>query len=252
MSQILCTICRQSDTCDKFLAQLCGHVFCDTCTFHFSNRERKCPLCRREWGSIAPFRIYLTFPDPEKSLSILHHLGDIDENSPAILVEKASGVVKRFAEDPDVPVAHDSAMLLLDAARRLEERVTPLATKLDVLQHENEALCHRVQVLEAQLKSKDVLAADLERLNQTVMEREVTITVIRDDLSHEKQKRQSERNANRRLTRSLRKKQEEITVKEKEIDGLKSELVERDKEVSKMFSATPDDTDMDGIGRSWV
>lgn len=58
---------------------------------------------------------------------------------------------------------------------------------------------------------------------------------IRDELTHEKQKRNSEQETNRRLTRSLRKKQEEIKTKEKEIEGLRSEIQERDKRVSIKF-----------------
>jgi hypothetical protein len=74
------------------------------------------------------------------------------------------------------------------------------------------------------------------------MEREVTMTAIRNGLTHEKQKRQSEQDANRRLTRSLRKKLEEITTKEKTIDSLKSEIQERDKQVCQLFITTHDGT----------
>ncbi|KAF5349594.1 hypothetical protein D9756_008925 [Leucocoprinus leucothites] len=236
MSELLCTICHQSNTYDKFLAQHCGHVFCGDCTTQISRRERKCPTCRREWGSRSPFRLYLNFPDPDKSTRVFHHLESIDKDSSAILVEKTSGIIRDLAEDPDIPMTHDAATLLLDAALRLEERVSPLASELGYVRQENEALRQQLKDLNAQLKSKDALVSDLDRLNQTVMEREVAISLVRDELAHEKQKRQSEHDTNRRLTRSLRKKQEEIKTKENEIDSLKSGIVERDKQLGLMKS----------------
>lgn len=72
-------------------------------------------------------------------------------------------------------------------------------------------------------------------MNRTIMERDMNLISIRDELTHEKQKRNSEQETNRRLTRSLRKKQEEIKTKEKEIEGLRSEIQERDKRVSIKF-----------------
>lgn len=89
-----------------------------------------------------------------------------------------------------------------------------------------------------ELKSKESLTTEIDRMNRTIMERDMNLISIRDELTHEKQKRNSEQETNRRLTRSLRKKQEEIKTKEKEIEGLRSEIQERDKRVSIKVSIT--------------
>jgi len=88
---------------------------------------------------------------------------------------------------------------------------------------------------DAQLKSKEVfgeaLSASLERLNRTAMAHEATNTTMRNELAHEKQKRQSEQDMSRCLSRSLHKKQEEVKTKEHEILSLKSEIEEHKKQV---------------------
>lgn len=88
---------------------------------------------------------------------------------------------------------------------------------------------------DAQLKSKEVfgeaLTADLERLNRTAMAHEATIITIRNELAHEKQKRQSEQDTSRRLSHSLHKKREEVKTKAHEILSLKSEIEEHKKQV---------------------
>jgi len=86
-----------------------------------------------------------------------------------------------------------------------------------------------------QLKSKEVfgeaLSANLERLNRTAMAHEATIITMRNELAHEKQKRQSEQDTSRRLSRSLHKKQEEVKTKAHEVLSLKSEIEEHKKQV---------------------
>lgn len=109
-------------------------------------------------------------------------------------------------------------------------------SNLECAREENEVLRRQLKTVRSQLKSKEVLTIEIDRLNRTVMEREATITTVRDELAYEKQKRNSEQDTNRRLTRSLRKKQEEIMSKEKEIEGLKAEIQERDKQVRWRFS----------------
>lgn len=118
---------------------------------------------------------------------------------------------------------------------RLEERVTPLVSDLERVREENEVLRQQLKSVHSQLKAKEVLSTEMVKLNKTIMEREVSLTITRDELAHEKQRRNSEQDTNRRLTRSLRKKQEEITTKDKEIERLKSDIQERDKQVLVAF-----------------
>ncbi|KAJ3569997.1 hypothetical protein NP233_g4699 [Leucocoprinus birnbaumii] len=195
------------------------------------SREKRCPTCRREWGFKSPFRLFLSFPDPDKSSRILHHLENIDKDSSPTLVKKTGRIIKDLAENSGNNATNDAAALLLDAALRLEERVAPLVSDIGNVRRENEMLRQQLEGLHGQLKSKDVLATDLDRLKRDIMEREVTISLIRKEVTREKQKRQSEQDTNRRLTRSLRKKQDEIKVKEDEIGGLKAEIAERDKQL---------------------
>jgi len=86
-----------------------GHVFCRDCMVHL-NRERKCPTCRREWESIAPFRLYLNFPESDKFGQILHHLENIDKSSSTFLLERMSGAIQGFVENPENLVSHDSVV----------------------------------------------------------------------------------------------------------------------------------------------
>jgi len=132
MSDLLCTVCHQIASYDKFLAQHCGteklysqhervglliiatcalcvligHVFCQDCTTYLS-RERKCPTCRRKWGSMSPFRLYLNFPE---SSQIIHHLENTDESSSAFPLERMSEVIKDFIADCDNLMSHDTAV----------------------------------------------------------------------------------------------------------------------------------------------
>jgi chromosome segregation ATPase len=110
-----------------------------------------------------------------------------------------------------------------------------MASDLGRIRQENDGFRHQIRNLKEQLKGKDSLAADVDRLNRAVMEREIATSIAYNELAHEKQRRQSEQDTNRRLTRSLRKKQEEIKSKEKEIDDLKAEVLERDKQVPSVF-----------------
>lgn len=117
---------------------------------------------------------------------------------------------------------------LLEAALRLEQRVVPIASELEKSRQENETLHQQLKDTDAQLKSKEVfeeaLTADLERLNRTVL-------TMCNELAYETQKRQSEQNTSRRLSRSLRKKQEEVKTKAQEILSLRSEIEEHEKQV---------------------
>ncbi|KAF9453740.1 hypothetical protein P691DRAFT_813102 [Macrolepiota fuliginosa MF-IS2] len=234
MSELLCTICHQTDSYRRFLIQHCGHVFCEDCISQISTRERRCATCRRDWGSHSPFRIYLNFPDPDKSSRVLHHIESIDQDTPAIFADKAGDIIKGLVNGPNKPIDDDTATALLQAVHRLEERVAPLMSDLEHAREDNEVLRQELKTVNSQLKSKEALTIEIDRLNRTVMEREVAITSMRDELVHEKQKRNSENETNRRLTRSLRKKQEEIGSKEKEIEGLRAEIQERDKQLSLM------------------
>jgi len=74
------------------------------------NREQKCPTCRREWGSTAPFRLYLNFPEPDRFGQILHHLENIDKSSSGFLLERMSGVIKGLVEDPENLMSHDTVV----------------------------------------------------------------------------------------------------------------------------------------------
>ena len=126
MSNLLCTVCHQTASYDKFLAQHCGtanlysawsggltdmigHVFCRDCMIHL-NRERKCPTCRREWGSTAPFRVYLNFPESDRFGQTLHHLENINKSSSAFLLGRMSGVIKGLVENPENIMGHDTAV----------------------------------------------------------------------------------------------------------------------------------------------
>lgn len=229
MSDLLCTVCHQIASYDKFLAQHCGHVFCQDCTTYLS-RERKCPTCRRKWGSMSPFRLYLNFPE---SGQIIHHLENTDESSSAFPLERMSEVIKDFIADCDNLMSHDTAM-------HLEQLVVPIASEFEHTRQENKMLRQKLKDADAQLKSKEVsreaLTVDLERLNQASMTQEVAIITMRNELAHEKQKRQSEQDTSRRLARSLHKRQEEVKTKAHEIISLRSEIEEREKQMCLMKS----------------
>lgn len=80
---------------------LSGHVFCEDCILRL-DKERKCPVCRDEWGSRSPFKIYLNFPDPDKSTRILQHLDSINQDTPAVIVQKTGDIIKGLVGDPKV------------------------------------------------------------------------------------------------------------------------------------------------------
>jgi len=117
----------------------------------------------------------------------------------------------------------------------LEQLVVPIAPEFEHTRQENKMLRQKLKDADAQLKSKEVsreaLTVDLERLNQTSMTQEVAIITMRNELAHEKQKRQSEQDTSRRLARSLHKRQEEVKTKAHEIISLRSEIEEREKQV---------------------
>lgn len=120
---------------------------------------------------------------------------------------------------------------ILDAVHRLEERVICPVSEVERVREENEVLRRQLKTVNSQLKGKDGLSTEIDKLNRTIMEREVSLTMTRDELAHERQKRNLEQDTNRRLTRSLRKKQEEVATKDKDIATLKSEIEDRDKQV---------------------
>lgn len=120
---------------------------------------------------------------------------------------------------------------LLEATERLEKRVIPLFSDLERMRKENSSLREQSAAYQLDIQSKEGLSAQIEEMYHTMAEQNQNILSISEELAHETKKRSSEEKANHRLVRSVRKKQEEIDIKEREIETLRSVVEARDKQV---------------------
>jgi predicted RND superfamily exporter protein len=106
-----------------------------------------------------------------------------------------------------------------------------LFSDLERVRDENLSLRQQLAACQLEIQSREGLAAKIEQMNQAMTDRSQTLLSIADELAREKKKRSSEEKANHRFVHSLRRKQDEIKVKEREIESLRSVIEEHDKQV---------------------
>ncbi|KAF5386641.1 hypothetical protein D9615_002038 [Tricholomella constricta] len=149
--QILCYICQDAFTIDffRFLTD-CGHGFCEKC-LERTSQQRNCPVCRHPKADQEPHRIFLTFAEStagKKPLTVAEGLDMISAETPAISLRRAG---RKIREEAKVAADGRASRDLLDAARRLEDRLYPLLSDLESERAKNASLLEETESLKAKL-----------------------------------------------------------------------------------------------------
>ncbi|KAF8643571.1 hypothetical protein AX16_008959 [Volvariella volvacea WC 439] len=108
-----------------------GHGFCSKCC----PQIRHCSICRQPIKPDDRRHVYITFLDPtltpneQRAQFVKEKLDSIDSGSPITSVEKAGKKIRKVVElDKEGPGSIDPSIAqgLLDAAKSLDERISPL------------------------------------------------------------------------------------------------------------------------------
>ncbi|KAG7086363.1 hypothetical protein E1B28_002323 [Marasmius oreades] len=203
MLLLICDICQEELSIDKFLFQSsCGHGFCTTCTDATKSRET-CPLCRKpKLKNVPPHRVYLT-PSTSRiedhATSLTNSLSILDSGSTPKQFRKVSSKLRTIANSKALGNS-DIAVQLLASAKNMEERLQYIPHQLQLERDEKVALQRkvdlwhaRIQMVESQERQIKCLKATIRESNQNVarLQSEINkLTVCADGLRKEQEKLQ--------------------------------------------------------------
>ncbi|KAL0959764.1 hypothetical protein HGRIS_011454 [Hohenbuehelia grisea] len=140
MVKIECSICFDAFTTDQFRFLRCGHGFCVQCTDHLA-MHNSCVLCKapKRRGDAHPiFASFVLSESEEKAAQVTEGLRKIDANSSSSTVKASVQQLRDFLASNHTK--KDLAQMLSVVADGLEERVSPLCSRVEELSGENEAL----------------------------------------------------------------------------------------------------------------
>ncbi|KAG5639187.1 hypothetical protein H0H81_006091 [Sphagnurus paluster] len=205
--RVKCVVCHGSCTIEDF------RVFTDTC------HNRICPICKTPTEGTTAKRVYLHFTEPAKpKISVVEGLDKIDLNTPAVSISRAAKEIRK------AEIVQDT----LAAAKRLEDRLYPLAEKLQEERQKNTDLLKQNAALKERLaKAEASLSATINLQDE--------LKVAKDDYDNmagvvRKVTRRAEREKERH-DRAVLKLQRELETKDEELQSVKALLEDKDKEI---------------------
>ncbi|TFK32586.1 hypothetical protein BDQ12DRAFT_739277 [Crucibulum laeve] len=230
---VRCDICHDTLSFEKFQFFRCGHGMCNSCIANTHN-DPLCAVCRTPKVGLLeePRHVYPYFEEAPLEDRIKHltdTLNYIQEDSPSTVVETCGRKIRGITECFDQSTLHITE--LLDVAKNLDERLSPLHTNLKRTKHENYSLLTRIDELTSALRRTESLSEEIVRLERNSREERKKLKMMKSTLEKAvaHTKRKEEENANLRAQCGLQ--QTTIQIRDKELAGLQASVQARDNEI---------------------
>ncbi|KAF7323461.1 Proteophosphoglycan ppg4 [Mycena chlorophos] len=197
-TKVHCDICLEKYPLDQFrVLPTCGHGLCVSCTEQTA-AQPTCAICRKPKGRKEPIQAFLTLVDPnplERALNVAEGLGKIGVDAPPESLRKAGGKIRGAKE-------------LLDAARDLDERLSPI-----------------LEESEAQMQ-------EIETLKETIVGMEEKHKKIASAAERRKAALATERTENARFSKMLEEQDQVVAAQDAEMEELRAKLERRDNKIA--------------------
>ncbi|KAJ7063644.1 hypothetical protein C8F01DRAFT_1133791 [Mycena amicta] len=229
-AKVECDVCLERFGLDMFrVLPTCGHGLCIACTAK-THANPNCVICRKPKKGKEPIQIYLTIVDAnplERALSVTENLGKIDGDAAPASLQKAGIKIRQAIRtlQPNDTVARE----LLEAAKNLDERISPTFTELKAV---NANLIEEAQNLREQLKMAQSQAGEIRQLRKSLSEAEQRHKKSAASAERRKAAVETEKDENARLNRVIVQQDSVVAEKEAEVDKLRAKIERRDNRVT--------------------
>ncbi|KAF7294600.1 hypothetical protein MIND_00996600 [Mycena indigotica] len=175
--------------------------------------------------------IYLTLVDPasplERATSVTENLGKINGDTAPASLQKAGAKIRQAAKG--LGASDAVAQELLEAAKNLEERISPLFTEL---KDANTTLLEEVQDLREQLLAVERQRHEIKQLKRSLTEIDQKYKKAAASAERRKAAVASEKDENSRLSCVIAEQDEVVAEKENEAEQLRAKIERRNNRIS--------------------
>ncbi|KAF7323309.1 Proteophosphoglycan ppg4 [Mycena chlorophos] len=231
-TKVHCDICLEKYPLDQFrVLPTCGHGLCVSCTEQTA-AQPTCAICRKLKGRKEPIQAFLTLVDPnplERALNVAEGLGKIGVDAPPESLRKAGGKIRGAVRHLRGSAGEEVAKELLDAARDLDERLSPMFAEL---KDTNAELMEEVEDLREQLEESEAQMQEIETLKETIVGMEEKHKKIASAAERRKAALATERTENARFSKMLEEQDQVVAAQDAEMEELRAKLERRDNKIA--------------------